>query len=52
MNKKLTYFAPETEVYVLQNEGCLCSSPNGKWDDSIKSGTTWESNDDEDYGLV
>ena len=27
MNKKLLYFAPETEVYVLQNEGCLCSSP-------------------------
>lgn len=46
MNKKLLYFAPETEVYVLQNEGCLClSAKNNTIDDADYE--EWKNGDDD-----
>lgn len=51
MSKKL-YEQPTTKVLVVRVEGALLTgSPDGTWGKSIKSGTTWNIDDDPDYGL-
>lgn len=40
MNKKQTYYAPETEVVFLENEGMMCQSDQFatdkfEWDDAM-----------------
>ena len=54
MKKKELYEAPVVETYDVIMEGNVLqtASPNGKWDDSIKGGTTWENNSEADYGLI
>lgn len=44
------YAAPVCNVLDVKVEGVMCQSPNGSWDNSIKSGSTWGSSDG-DYGL-
>ena len=52
MNKKLLYSAPEAELLVVKFEENFLQSPDGTWDNSIKGGSTWSSDDPEDgYGL-
>ena len=46
-----SYEAPEAIEFWVRNESAFCTSPNGSWDNSIKQGTTWGDNDDDDYGL-
>ncbi|MBQ3766048.1 MAG: hypothetical protein II874_04855 [Bacteroidales bacterium] len=49
MNKKIYLEAPQAELIVVRFEDNILS---GKWDDSIKPGTTWSTDDPEDgYGL-
>ena len=51
MNKiKLEYEAPEVNTLEVKFEGNLLAGSDGSWDNSIKNGSTWNT-DDEDYGL-
>lgn len=51
MNKiKLDYEAPEVNTFVVNFEANLLAGSDGSWDNSIKNGSTWNT-DDEDYGL-
>ena len=51
MMKKSFYVTPVTIALVVRFEGALLTgSPDGTWDNSIKTGSKWGSNDD-DYGL-
>ena len=48
---KQFYQTPSTKILVVRFEGCLCGSPDGTWDKSIKEGSKWGSTDDDLYGL-
>ncbi len=51
MNKK-HYENPESELIVVRIEGNFCQSPDGTWDNSLKEGSTWSTDDPDDgYGL-
>lgn len=50
MNKKTIYEQPTAELFVVRFEKNILS--DGKWDNSIKEGSKWSSDDPEDgYGL-
>ena len=50
MKKKLLYEVPETELILVKFEENIMS--DGTWDNSIRKGSTWSSDDPEDgYGL-
>ena len=49
---KKTYENPKSELITVRFEENFCTSPNGSWDDSIKRGSIWSTDDPEDgYGL-
>ncbi|MBQ9193285.1 MAG: hypothetical protein IJ156_06155 [Bacteroidales bacterium] len=49
MKKKTLYDAPEAELLVVRFERNILS---GEWDNSIRKGTNWSSDEPEDgYGL-
>ena len=50
MTQKQFYESPSAELLVVRFEENFCASPNGAWDNSIQSGSTWDA-DNIDYGL-
>ena len=51
MEKKFIYEAPDVEMIELGLENKIMVGSEGKWDNSIKSGSTWADTDNIDYGL-
>ena len=54
MKKKELYETPSVETYDVIMEGNVLqtASPNGKWDDSIQQGTNWDTQNQDNYGLI
>ena len=51
MIKKHIYEAPEAEILVAKFERNFCQTGDGKWDNSIRPGTSWNGDAPVDYGL-